>query len=111
MRTICAFWTTLLFVCLLAEVVAAPDLDIFPAPKGDRVAVVLTQPGCPPCAQLKKELAGKTFKGFTVEYGSARDRKWKAKAAPTVVKTVAGKEVDRREGYLSAKDLEAWMAK
>lgn len=111
MRDICRFWTLLVAVIFLAELAAAPDLDIFPVAKKGKVALVLTQPGCPPCARMKKELTGKTFAGFTLEWGSMKDKKYAAKAAPTTIKLVAGKEVDRRVGHMTGADLEGFMAK
>jgi len=90
---------------------AAPDLDVFPVAKNRKKAVICTQPGCPPCARMKKEFEGKTFAGFGIEWASTSDKKWAVKAAPTTIKLVAEKEVDRKVGFIGAADLTAWMAK
>jgi hypothetical protein len=88
----------------------SPDLDVVLPAGPHRKAVVCTQAGCPPCAKMKKDLAGVKF-DFEVEWASTRDKKWKCKAAPTTVKLVGGREVDRKEGYLSADEMRTWMKK
>jgi hypothetical protein len=97
-------------LCFFQFAGAAPDLDVFPADKNAKKAVVCTQLRCPPCAALKKELEGKKFP-FEIVWASTRDKKWAVKAAPTTIKLVAEKEVDRKVGFISAADLTAWMAK
>jgi hypothetical protein len=96
-------------LCFFQCVGAAPDLDVFPE-KNKRKAVICTQRGCPPCAALEKEVEGKKFP-FEIVWASTSDKKWAVKAAPTTIKLVSEKEVDRKVGFLKATDLTAWMAK
>jgi hypothetical protein len=97
-------------LCFFQFAKAAPDLDVFPEVKNQKKAVICTQLRCPPCAAMKKEIEGKKFP-FQIEWASTRDKKWAVKAAPTTIKLVADKEVDRKVGFISAVDLTAWMAK
>jgi hypothetical protein len=105
-----ALLVALAFAFQCAMLRSAPDLDVFPAAKDQKKAVICTQLGCPPCAAMKKEIVGKKFP-FEIEWASTREKKWAVKAAPTTIKLVAEKEVDRKVGFQSAADLTAWMAK
>ena len=87
-----------------------------PAPPPSPIAayvVVVTQRGCAPCSRMRADLdADKAaWAGIDVRWVDANTwaaRKYRARATPTAIKFSGGREVGRREGYLSPADLAAW---